>query len=54
MLCAVSPGMGKQYHKWIPHIKRNYTLLLEEAKQKEVQDYFLKYMQVLTKTYWLK
>jgi hypothetical protein len=42
MLCAVSPGMGKQYHKWIPHIKRNYTLLLEEAKQKEVQDYFSK------------
>jgi hypothetical protein len=42
MLCAVSPGMGKQYHKWIPHIKRNYTLLVEEAKQKEVQDYFSK------------
>ena len=42
MLCAVSPGMGKQYHKWIPHIKRNYTLLIEEAKQKEVQDYFSK------------
>lgn len=42
MLCAVSPAMGKQYHKWIPHIKRNYTLLLEEAKAKEVQDYFSK------------
>jgi len=42
MLCAVSPGMGKQLHKWIPHIKRNYTLLLEEAKAKEIQDYFAK------------
>jgi len=42
MLCAVSPGMGKQFHKWIPHIKRNYTLLLEEAKAKEIQDYFAK------------
>ena len=42
MLCAVSPNMGKQFHKWIPHIKRNYTLLLEEAKQKEIQDYFSK------------
>lgn len=42
MLCAVSPNMGKQFHKWIPHIKRNYTLLLEEAKAKEIQDYFSK------------
>jgi hypothetical protein len=42
MLCSVSPGMGKQFHKWIPHIKRNYTLLLEEAKAKEIQDYFAK------------
>lgn len=42
MLCTVSPNMGKQYHKWIPHIKRNYTLLLEQAKQKEIQDYFTK------------
>lgn len=42
MLCTVSPNMGKQYHKWIPHIKRNYTLLLEPAKQKEIQDYFTK------------
>lgn len=42
MLCAVSPDMGKQYHKWIPHIKRNYSLLLEEAKAKDIQDYFSK------------
>lgn len=42
MLCAVSPNMGKQFHKWIPHIKRNYTLLLEEAKAKEIHDYFSK------------
>lgn len=42
MLCTVSPNMGKQYHKWIPHIKRNYSLLLEQAKQKDIQDYFSK------------
>jgi len=34
--------MGKQFHKWIPHIKRNYTLLTEEAKTKDIQDYFSK------------
>ena len=42
LLCAVSPNMGKQFHKWIPHIKRNYTLLTEEAKTKDIQDYFSK------------
>jgi len=42
MLCSVSPDMGKQYHKWIPHLKRGYTLLTEEAKLKDVQDYFTK------------
>jgi hypothetical protein len=42
MLCAISPNMGKQYHKWIPHLKRNYALLTEEAKLKDVQDYFSK------------
>ncbi len=47
MLCAVSPDMGKQYHKWIPHLKRNYALLTEEAKLKDVQEYFSK---VYTKT----
>lgn len=42
VLCTVSPNMGKQFHKWIPHIKRNYTLLLEEAKTKDIQEYFSK------------
>lgn len=42
VLCTVSPNMGKQFHKWIPHIKRNYTLLTEEAKTKEITDYFAK------------
>ena len=42
MLCAVSPNMGKQFHKWIPHIKRNYTLLVDEAESKDLQDYFTK------------
>lgn len=42
MLCAISPGIGKQFHKWIPHIKRNYSLLLEPAKTKDIQEYFTK------------
>lgn len=42
MLCAASPGMGKQFHQWIPHIKQNVSLLKETAKLKDTQDYFKK------------
>jgi hypothetical protein len=42
MLCAASPGIGKQYHQWIPHLKDKMTKLKEPAKIKEVKEYFQK------------
>jgi hypothetical protein len=42
MLCAASPGMGKQFHQWIPHIKERVSKLREPAKAKEVKEYFKK------------
>lgn len=42
MLCSISPGMGKQYHQWIPHLSQNISNLKTQAKLKEVQDYFEK------------
>jgi hypothetical protein len=42
MLCASSPGIGKQFHQWIPHIKERVSTLREEAKQKDIQDYYKK------------
>lgn len=42
MLCAASPGLGKQFHQWIPHIKERVTKLKEKPKAKEIKDYFKK------------
>ena len=42
MLCAASPGLGKQFHQWIPHIKERVTKLKESPKPKEIKDYFKK------------
>ena len=42
MLCAASPGLGKQFHQWIPHIKDRVSKLRESPKQKEVKEYFKK------------
>jgi len=42
MLCAASPGLGKQFHQWIPHIRERVTRLLDNPKQKEIKDYFKK------------
>lgn len=42
MLCASSPGIGKQFHQWIPHIKERVSTLREEAKQKDIEDYYKK------------
>ena len=42
MLCAASPGLGKQFHQWIPHIRERVTRLLDSPKQKEIKDYFKK------------
>ena len=42
MLCAVSPNVGKQYHKFIPNISRKVSLLQEPAKLKDTKEYFKK------------
>lgn len=42
MLCAASPGTGKQFHQWIPHLSIKSTQLKETPKQKEVRDYYAK------------
>jgi len=42
MLCSASPGMGKQYHQWIPHLNSKLAELKTKATLKEVRDYFEK------------
>jgi hypothetical protein len=42
MLCASSPGIGKKFHQWIPHLSTKVANLKESPKQKEVKDYFAK------------
>ena len=42
MLCASSPGLGKQFHQWIPHLVSKVTSLKEPAKVKEIKDYYTK------------
>jgi hypothetical protein len=42
MLCASSPGIGKQFHQWIPQIKEKVSLLREPAVQKDIKDYYKK------------
>lgn len=42
MLCASSPGMGKQFHQWLPHLNSKIGTLKEAAKLKDVSDYLEK------------
>lgn len=42
MLCASSPGMGKQYHQWIPHIRERVSKLQDDLKSDEIKDYYAK------------
>jgi hypothetical protein len=42
MLCTISPGNGKQFHQYIPHLKQSIVSLKEPAKQKDVKEYFTK------------
>jgi len=42
MLCSASPGIGKQFHQWIPHIRDRVSKLRESPKSKEIKDYFKK------------
>jgi hypothetical protein len=40
MLCAASPGIGKQFHQWIPHLSPRISLLKDSVKKKELTEYF--------------
>ena len=42
MLCAASPGIGKQFHQWIPNIQPNISKLKSPAKLKDIKDYYAK------------
>lgn len=42
MLCSSSPGTGKQFHQWIPHLSANIGSLKTAAKSKDVAEYFSK------------
>lgn len=42
MLCASSPGLGKQFHQWLPQIKERVSLLKEPAVLKDTKEYFTK------------
>jgi len=42
MLCSASPGIGKQFHQWIPNIKDKVSKLKEPAKAKDIKDYYSK------------
>lgn len=42
MLSASSPGIGKQFHQWVPHLSDKIGKLKDKAKSKEVKDYFKK------------
>lgn len=42
MLCAASPGMGKQFHQWIPNISQSVSKLKTSPKLKDISDYYAK------------
>lgn len=42
MLCAASPGIGKQFHQYIPHIKEKVSKLREVAKQSDIEEFYKK------------
>lgn len=42
MLCASSPGLGKQFHQWIPEISLKVARLEESAKVKDISAYYKK------------
>ena len=42
MLCAASPGLGKQFHQWIPHLGSKVVELKEVAKAKDIKEYYAK------------
>jgi len=49
MLCAASPGIGKQFHQWIPNISPSISKLKSAAKVKDIKDYYAKIYPKLNK-----
>lgn len=49
MLCAASPGIGKQFHQWIPNISASISKLKTAAKVKDIKDYYAKIYPKLNK-----
>ena len=42
MMCASSPGSGKQFHQWIPNISPKVSKLQAAAKLKDIKEYYKK------------
>jgi hypothetical protein len=42
MLCASSPGLGKQKHTWLPHLHHGYVKLQRQLSKKDAMEYFTK------------
>lgn len=42
MLCASSPGLGKQFHQWVPQLKEKVSELRESASLKDTKEYYKK------------
>jgi hypothetical protein len=42
MLCASSPGLGKQFHQWLPHIRESVSRLKDSPKNSEIKDFYKK------------
>ena len=42
MLCAASPGLGKQFHQWVPKISEKVCLLKENASVSDTKKYYQK------------
>ena len=40
--CSASPGIGKQFHAWIPQIKQGVAKLKDKATPKDIKEYFKK------------
>jgi len=42
MLCASSPGIGKQFHQWVPHLSDKITKLKDKPSKQELKTYYQK------------
>jgi hypothetical protein len=42
MLCASSPGLGTQFHQWIPNISSKVSSLTEDANLADTKKYYTK------------